>query len=294
MGNERVERVRVEARFRGTELASGAKSRGSELASGAKTRGSEARARAAAVARNASRLDVPWARCDFARVVREVVLSGGWGPVMSLYTRRRATGHEHLEGIDAPVLFVANHQSHMDTPMILRTLPARWRQRTAVAAAADYFYKSRSTAHLVSLMFNTVPMARQGGGMEADATRHVDRLLAERWSLLIYAEGTRSRDGRMGRLRSGVAVLALEHGLPIVPIHVTGTRDAMPPGLNWPKLRPFRRRHRVTVAYGAPIIPREGEHRTELMERVRQWFEAQGAQTAPPKVRRPKPEPAPV
>jgi 1-acyl-sn-glycerol-3-phosphate acyltransferase len=248
------------------------------LASGARARGQE-------IARNVGRLDVPWARCDFARMLREIILSGGWGPTMAIYTRRRAVGREVLDGIEPPVIFVANHSSHMDTPMILKMLPARWRQRTAVAAAADYFYRKRWVAHAVSLMFNTVPMARQGGGSTEEATRHVNRLLAEEWSLLVYPEGTRSRDGRIGRLRTGVAVLAAEHGLPIVPIYVTGTHDAMPPGVNWPKLRPFRRRHRVTLTFGAPILPREGEHRTELMERIRMFFAEQGAPTTTGKIR---------
>jgi 1-acyl-sn-glycerol-3-phosphate acyltransferase len=247
------------------------------LASGARARGQE-------IARNVGRLDVPWARCDFARLLREVILSGGWGPTMAIYTRRRAVNRDVLDGIEPPVIFVANHSSHMDTPMILCMLPARWRQRTAVAAAADYFYTKRWFAYAVSLMFNTIPMSRNGGGMSDGATRHVEKLLADKWSLIVYPEGTRSRDGRVGKLRSGAAVLAAEHGLPIVPIHVTGTRDAMPPGLNWPKFRPFRRRHRVTLTFGEPIWPRDGEHRTETMERVRAFFAAQGAETTPGKV----------
>jgi 1-acyl-sn-glycerol-3-phosphate acyltransferase len=245
------------------------------LASGARARGQE-------IARNAARLDVPWARCDFARVLREIIVSGGFGTLMGIYMRRRAVGREVLEGIEPPVIFVANHNSHVDTPLILRMLPGRWRQRVAVAAAADYFYTKRWFAYAVSLMFNTVPMSRNGGGMSGEATRHVDRLLAERWSLLVYPEGTRSRDGRVGKLRSGAAV----------PIYVTGTRATMPPGRNWPRFRPFRPRHRVTLTFGEPICPREGEHRTEVMERVREFFAAQGATTTPGKVaRRPVPEP---
>ena len=251
-----------------------------------------ARARGQQIARNVGRLDVPWARCDFARMVREVIISAGFGPLMAIYTRRRAVGREVLGRLEPPVIFVANHNSHLDTPMILRMLPARWRQRVAVAAAADYFYAKRWFAYAVSLMFNTVPMSRNGGGMSEDATRHVDRLLAERWSLLVYPEGTRSRTGRVGKLRSGAAVLAVEHGIPIVPIYVTGTRATMPPGLSWPKFRPFRRRHRVTLTFGEPIWPREGEHRTEIMERVRLVFAAQGAETTPGKVvHRAEPEP---
>jgi len=78
-------------------------------------------------------------------------------------------------------------------------------------------------------------------------------------------------------------VLAAQHGVAIVPIHVTGTHEAMPPGRNWPKRRPgrpFSRRHPVEVRFGAPIWPGEGEHRHDVMARVRAFFE--GREVPPP------------
>src|SRR5918912_1200645 len=61
-------------------------------------------------------------------------------------------------------------------PARLRALPRAWRQRTAVAAAADYFYRKRWLAASVSLMFSTVPISRRGGGMEQGAADHLHRL----------------------------------------------------------------------------------------------------------------------
>ena len=231
-----------------------------------------------------ARLDEGWARRAPARVVREVFLMGVLAPTMDFYTRRRVRGLERLAGVGGPVVFVANHSSHMDTPTILRSLPRHLRRRTAVAAAADYFYRSRPRALSVSLAFNTVPMQRHGGGMEPRSTRHVDRLLDGGWSLLVFAEGTRSRDGGVGRLRSGAAVLAADHGVALVPIHVAGTHAAMPVGQGWPRRRPGRlprRRHPIEVGFGAPIHPRAGEDRLEVMERVRLFFAECGARTTP-------------
>src|SRR3954451_12974741 len=97
-------------------------------------------ARTAAAARERGReikcaaLDMPWARCFPARFARETILSGFFGPVMAWYVRRRIEGREVFDGLKPPVIFVANHSSHMDTPTILRSLPRAWRQRTAVAA----------------------------------------------------------------------------------------------------------------------------------------------------------------
>ena len=232
------------------------------------------------------RADVSWTRTPPARALREAILMVGLGGAMDLYTRRRVLGHEHLAGLDGPVVFVANHSSHMDTPAILRALPARWRRRTAVAAATDYFYRKRRNAHAVSLLFNTVPMERNGGGLEPGATSHVDRLIDEGWSLLVFPEGTRSRDGTVGRLRSGAAVLAAEHGLPIVPIFISGTLEVMPPGRRWMR-RGLARRHPIQIRFGEAIRQAAGEERTEVMERVRRFYAEAGAPTTPAEDPRP-------
>jgi 1-acyl-sn-glycerol-3-phosphate acyltransferase len=230
--------------------------------------------------------DESWARSDLAVAVRDVILNGVLGPIMGLYTQRRIVGREVLDGMSAPVLFVANHSSHLDAPTVLRALPWTWRRRTAVAAAADYFYRKPLMAYAVSLAFNTVPVQRMGEGVGPDGASNLDRLIDEHWSLVIFAEGTRSRDGIVGRLYSGAAVLAAQHGLALVPVHVSGTHAVMPPGRRWMHWRPGRllpRRQPIEVRFGPPVHPREGEHRTEVMERVRRFFEASGAVTTPDK-----------
>ena len=194
--------------------------------------------------------------------------------MMDVYAARRATGREKLAGLKGPVILVANHASHMDTPVILAALPWRLRKKTAVAAAADYFYKNRLVAAAVSLVFNTVPIERRGGGMGKNGSGHLDKLLDQGWNLLLFPEGTRTRDGGPGRVRRGAAVLAAAHNLSIVPIRVTGTRAAMPPGRLWPKRlhgKVFSRRHRINVSFGEPIRPMEDT--TALIERVQNFFD---------------------
>jgi 1-acyl-sn-glycerol-3-phosphate acyltransferase len=274
----RVDRVVRDARSRGSELGRNAATRGAELGRSAATRSAE-------LGRNVKRLDVPWARCAPARAVRETILQFGLAPLMDWYMRAKVTGREVFKELPPPVVFVANHSSHLDTPTILRSLPLKWRQRTAVAAAADYFYKKRATAHFVALIFNTVPLQRRGGGLGGGSTEHVDTLIDQRWNLLMFPEGTRSRDGHMGKVRSGAAVIAQQHGIPIVPIRVTGTHGAMPPGRNWPKRlkgRFFSRRHTVEIHFGEPIWPADGEHRNEIMERVRACIDPDRPDAPPP------------
>ncbi len=220
----------------------------------------------------AAELDIPWARTRLAGIARENFQRFILNPTMDYYTRRRTTGREKLAALKGPVILVANHASHIDTPVILAALPRRLRRRTAVAAAADYFYRNRVVAWLVSMLFNTVPIERKGsGGGLAKSGSHLDKLLDQGWSLLLYPEGTRSRSGGTGRVKRGAAVLAANHKLTIVPIRVTGTAQAMPPGRLWPKrLRGTftSKRHRIEVSFGEPIAPTEDT--TALIERVQQ------------------------
>ncbi len=232
----------------------------------------------------AAQLDLPWARSAPARWIRERFMQFLINPILDHYAARRATGFEKLASIKQPVILVANHASHMDTPVILSALPRKLRKRTAVAAAADYFYTNRIVASLVSLFFNTVPIERKGGGgATAKGASHLDSLLDDGWNLLLFPEGTRKHGAGAGRVRRGAAVLASHHNLPIVPIRVTGTAEAMPPGSFWPKRlrgRLWSRRHRVEVSFGDPILPQEDT--AALIERVQHFFDS--GQSGPPKL----------
>jgi 1-acyl-sn-glycerol-3-phosphate acyltransferase len=233
--------------------------------------------RGRALRKAAPQLDIPWARSWLAGAVRENFLRFVLRPTMNLYTRRRSTGSDRLSRIKGPVILVANHASHIDTPVILAALPRRFRKRTAVAAAADYFYRNRLVAALVSVIFNTVPLDRDGGGLGKQATEHLDKLLDQGWNLLLYPEGTRSRSGGLGRVRRGAAVLAERHKLPVVPIRVTGTSEVMPPGRFWPKRlhgKIMSRRHKVEICFGDPITP--SKDASAVIDRVQTFFDGNG------------------
>jgi 1-acyl-sn-glycerol-3-phosphate acyltransferase len=280
---ERVPELRErmpELKERVPELGNELRTRGGEL----RTRGGELRTRGGELARQYAKMDVSWARCGYARALREGLLTFVLGPMIDCYVRRRTVGREVFDHATSPVIFVANHSSHLDTPTILRAIPRKWRNRTAVAAAADYFYKSRWKANGVALLFNTVPLGRNGGGLGNGATDHVDRIIGQGWNLVMFPEGTRSRDGAIGKVHSGAAVIAAQHGIDIVPIYVKGTHDAMPPGQNWPRRRDarlFSRRHKVEVRFGTPISPRDESQRREVMDEVREFWGRQGLPAKP-------------
>jgi 1-acyl-sn-glycerol-3-phosphate acyltransferase len=227
-----------------------------------------------------AQLDRPWARTLPARAVRELIICGVLDPIIRCYAHREVRGHEQLARLDGPAIFVANHGSHADTPVLLRALPGRWRRRTAVAAAVDYFYTRPLLAAAVSLAFGTVPVQRHGGGA---GTTVLERLVRDGWSVVVFAEGTRSRDGRVGPLRTGAAVLAAAQRVPLVPVHIAGTRIAMPIGARWMRRPAGDRlaRHALSVRFGPPIHVRRTGDRFEAMERVRQFLASCGAQTTP-------------
>ena len=83
----------------------------------------ELRTRSVELARQYAKMDVSWARCRHVRALRDGLLTFGLNPLMDLYTRHRTAGRDVFGDLDAPVIFVANHSSHLDTPTILRAIP---------------------------------------------------------------------------------------------------------------------------------------------------------------------------
>lgn len=195
-----------------------------------------------------------------ARAVRELVLGYFLGPLIEWYTYPKVLGLQYLSGLSHPVIFAANHSSHLDTPLLLTSFPYRWRSHTVVLAAADYFYKSRLGGLAVTLFIGTVPIERRG--LDKRSTDRMNWLVEERWNILIYPEGTRSRHGRLGRFRTGASFLAITHRLPVVPIYLHDTHRAMGRGSRWP------RPHPVEIHIGPPLQPEQGEDHRALTGRL--------------------------
>ena len=179
-----------------------------------------------------------------AGFVRGVTI-GVFRPLLKHYGHPEVLGVENLAAQSPPLILAANHSSMMDTPLLLASMPRELRHKTVVAAASDYFFSSRWRGMFVSVALGAVPMDRQ-----ATSTRTLDavsQLLADKWCLIIYPEGSRTLDGRLYRGRTGIARLALAARAPIVPVGITGTYDAMPSGRGWPVPG------HVQVRFGKPL-----------------------------------------
>jgi 1-acyl-sn-glycerol-3-phosphate acyltransferase len=217
-------------------------------------RGRDWRGRAR-VPRSAQRWQLPdegddfptaWARTAAVGALRHVLQHGVLKPVVWSQIRPVVSGREYLDSIRGPAIFVANHSSHLDTPVILGSLPRRITEKLAVGAAADYFFDSRATAAATTLLFNAFPVERRGSRRGRSLAAE---LVDEGWSLLLYPEGSRTVDGWLTAFKLGTAQLCAMKRVPAVPIALRGTFAAMPRGRRWP--RPGR--PRVTVRIGRPL-----------------------------------------
>jgi 1-acyl-sn-glycerol-3-phosphate acyltransferase len=204
--------------------------------------------------------DTAWARKYPVRLARAMVLDNVTRPVVRVLASPLVRGEEALTGLEAPVIFAANHASHVDTPLLLSCLPLRFRHRTVVAAAADYFFDRRWKADAWSFVLGAIPIERTK--VNRRSAELAAELLADGWNLMIFPEGGRSPDGWAQTFRGGAAYLASRTGRPVVPVHLDGTRHVLPKGRN------TVRRTRTTVAYGTPLRPEEGEDARRFAARI--------------------------
>lgn len=123
-------------------------------------------------------------------------------------------------------IVVANHGSHADTAALLAALPAA--ARPVFVAAADYWFAVPLRRAVASGLAGILPVRRGRDGAYPALLDAVRPMLADGRTVVIYPEGTRSTDGRVGTFRSGALRLARDCRVPIVPVAVLGTRDVLP------------------------------------------------------------------
>ncbi|MEL7207206.1 MAG: lysophospholipid acyltransferase family protein [Actinomycetota bacterium] len=206
--------------------------------------------------------DTEWARRYPARLARLAILEGVIRPTAKVLADPTRRGTDRLDDLEGPAVFVANHHSHLDTPLMLTSIPEPWRHRIVVAAAADYFFPTKVSGAAAALALNAIPIERTKVNRRSAAL--AEELLDEGWSLLIFPEGGRSPDGWGQPFRGGAAYIALRAGLPVAPVHVAGTGRILGKGMNRP--RPGRTR----ITFGHPIHPTEDDDARSLGPRIEQ------------------------
>ena len=139
-------------------------------------------------------------------------------------------------------IIAANHTSHFDTAAIIASMDSASRDRLKIAASSKYFFKSKSILKRFAInLFSLIPASGKEFSKSCLKMRNGNE------SLLIYPEGTRSRDGEIHRFMSGVGAIHRRSSIPIIPVSIIGTNNVMAVGRCMPKSGS------VKVIIGKPI-----------------------------------------
>lgn len=188
-------------------------------------------------------------------------------PVARTVWRPVVEGVENVP-LSGPVILASNHLSFADSIVIPVVAP----RRVVFLAKAEYFTAPGVKGRVSKAWFTAlgaVPVSREDTKSAIDSLHTALEVLRRGDALGLYPEGTRSRDGRLYRGRTGVAHLALVSGAPIVPVGLHGTDRLQPVGSRLPRLV------KVTARFGEPITPAgqydgvpAGRARREITDRV--------------------------
>ncbi|MDE0622000.1 MAG: AMP-binding protein [Bryobacterales bacterium] len=223
-----------------------------------------------------------WARNRTVSMSRGALRQGLFLPLFHHYIALDVTGVPNLDGVAPPVIFAANHSSHLDTIALTAALPAEWRGKLAPAARQQHFFPSggwpsvgrtvgmRALYYLCCGLFNAYPLS-QDLGQVRDSLRYTGELVEAGFCPLVYPEGILTPDGSLQRFQPGIGLMSQRLEVPVVPVHLQGLFDVMSVHDSWP------RRGSVRVEIGAPLDPVKGEPYARLAARVEASFRQMAA-----------------
>lgn len=176
-------------------------------------------------------------------------------PATMLLARPEIRGRENLRGVRGPVLVVANHVTYIDVGCVLAALPGKFRNRLATAMEAERLWGMRHPSgmgwfmrmvnrmdyFLVIALFNVFPLPKMTGFRESFA--FAGELADKGWNVLVFPEGERTKDGKVGRFRGGIGLLATKLDLPVVPVRIDGLWELAQARIEnpWLRLKPVPR-----------------------------------------------------
>jgi 1-acyl-sn-glycerol-3-phosphate acyltransferase len=166
-------------------------------------------------------------------------------PLMFLLFRPHIAGRENVP-LTGPVILASNHLSFIDSIVIPLAAP----RRVAYLAKAEYFTGTGFSGWVTRTLFTALgalPVERETQRAAQAALDTALGVLQQDIAFGLYPEGTRSKDGRLARGKTGVAWLALTADCPVVPVAVAGTDQVQPVGARWP------RPHRISITFGEPL-----------------------------------------
>ncbi len=170
--------------------------------------------------------------------------------------RWKKVGYTDLD-LSRNYIFMSNHLSNLDPPLLIPLLP----HRVTIMVKKELFRVP--ILGRAMLMADCVPIDRDNRDAAIASVREAEAVVRRGHHMMVYPEGTRSRDGRLLPFKKGPFYMAMETGVPIVPITLLGTETL------WPKGKFFIKPGEVTVVFHPPIDPKQFSDRDELVKAVR-------------------------
>jgi 1-acyl-sn-glycerol-3-phosphate acyltransferase len=181
---------------------------------------------------------------------------GAWNGVRLTGVRVKTAGLDRLDPA-RNYIFMSNHVSNLDPPITIPLIPGR----TSVMVKKELFtYPILGRA---MRMGSLVPVDRGNRDAGIEAVRAAKQVVSQGLNMTIYVEGHRSFDGKLLPFKKGPFYLAMECGIPVVPVTISGTHDVMPKGRF--AIKPGV----VNITFHPPIEPKDFGSRECLMEKVR-------------------------
>lgn len=220
-----------------------------------------------------------WPESRAVQGLRRLLIPGVILPALRTRVKVQVTGVEQLTALARPVLLIANHQSLLDAPVILRALPAGWRRWLAPLMSPDHFRaafaatapgaarrRARRQLALTQLFFHAALLSERIGVQKA--VHHAGRLADAGYCPLLFPEGARTPDGRLRAFRGGVGVFVKALQLPVVPVWVEGLFEILPAGAE------HARKGTARVSFGPAMRFDAGESAGEITHRLEEFFQA--------------------
>ena len=167
-------------------------------------------------------------------------------PILRIWVRQRTEGREHLQNLGGPALFIFNHVDDFDAPVLYRSLPRSIRKHLAIAQADDVMHDHKLLAFVARLGFASFNFARHEPYMPS--LEYLSSLMDKSWNVALSPEGRISTSGQLQTFKNGIGLLAVELGVPVIPVKTIGLYGTVPIHSKWPK-----KHSRVTVRIGKPV-----------------------------------------
>jgi 1-acyl-sn-glycerol-3-phosphate acyltransferase len=166
-----------------------------------------------------------------------------------------------------PFVLIANHTSHLDALLLSAALPCRLCDCVFPVAAGDVFFNTPAISLFSATLLNALPMWRKNCGPHALAELK-KRLIEAPCGLILFPEGKRSRDGKLGPFKPGLGMLTAGTAVPVIPCHLSGAFEAFPPAARLP--RPWKIRLRIGEPLVFDTVPNRRAGWEEVAERSRE------------------------